>query len=205
MNISRTGVLLETTTRLEPGRHTSVVIVGDLDEEERAEAKVLRTELVSITPKGELVYRTAMVFSGELDLRLSNGGSSAIDTQELATAAVSVLPAPPEGERTGGLQLEGPLPGFWSAENGSHRVIISQLSQTGCVVQGVEGATINLRGSVTVVFSAVKALTLTGCVAGVEPRGLIFQFLMLPGEVCRLLLAEIGGAVTSPARAGSRL
>ena len=41
VNISRTGVLLETTVRLQPGCHTAVLIVGDLGEEERAEAQVL--------------------------------------------------------------------------------------------------------------------------------------------------------------------
>ncbi len=73
LNISKTGVLLETTARLQPGRRSTVVIVDGSDQKERAEGHVIRTELVSIGPAGELIYRTAMAFTEELDLRLGRG------------------------------------------------------------------------------------------------------------------------------------
>src|SRR4051794_12891838 len=56
LNISRTGVLLETTVRLQPGRRTTIVIVNDSDQKERAECRVIRTELVAIGKGGELIY-----------------------------------------------------------------------------------------------------------------------------------------------------
>ena len=68
LNISKTGVLLETTARLQPGRRSTVVIVDGQDRKERAEGHVIRTEL-GVYRTGELIYRTAMAFAEELDLR----------------------------------------------------------------------------------------------------------------------------------------
>jgi hypothetical protein len=66
LNISLTGVLLETTTRLLPGRRTTVVIVNDADQKVRAEGHVIRSELVTIGKAGELIYQTAVAFREQL-------------------------------------------------------------------------------------------------------------------------------------------
>lgn len=205
VNISKTGVLLETTARLQPGCHTAVLIVGDLDEEERAEARVLRTELVAISPKGELIYRTALVFSGELDLRLVGGGNPATNVDLRAEAPDAAVLALDSGEPLRPSRLDGPLTGFWATENGTHRVAISHLTETGCVAQGVEGASVDLIGSVTVIFSAVRALTLTAFVVAVEPGRSVFQFLAVSPDVRRMLQQEILAGLTSPATVGTRL
>ena len=91
LNISRTGVLLETTARLQPGRRSTIIIVNEADQKERAEGQVIRTELVAIGKSGELIYRTAMAFTTELDLRAPGR-----DTAAAADACVQS-------------QLEGPL------------------------------------------------------------------------------------------------
>ena len=102
-------------------------------------------------------------------------------------------------------RLDGPLAAFWATEVGSQRVAISQLTQSGCVVQGLEGAFVDLRGSVTVIFSAVRALTLAACVVAVEPDRSVFQFLAVSGDVLHVLQQEILAGLTSPATGGTRL
>ena len=204
VNISRTGVLLETTARLQPGCHTAVLIVGDLDEEERTEARVLRTELVTISPNGELIYRIALVFSGELDLRLLGGGNPATNVAPPTEGPDAAMLASAAGGLLQPSRLDGPLAGFWATELGSQRVAISQLTQIGCVVEGIEGAFVDLRGSVTVIFSAVRALTLTACVVAVEPDRAVFQFLAVSGDVQRMLQQEILAGLISPATVGTR-
>lgn len=205
VNISRTGVLLETTARLQPGCRTIVLIVGDLDEEERAEARVLRTELVAISPNGELIYRSALAFSGELDLRLMGGGNPSTNVALSTEEADADTVMSPAGELLQRLRLDGPLAGFWATERGSQRIAVSQLTQTGCIVPGIEGAFVDLSGSVTVIFSAVRALTLSARVVGVDQSRSILEFLSVSGDVQRALQQEILAGITFPATGGTRL
>jgi hypothetical protein len=132
LNISRTGVLLETTARLQPGRRSTIVIVNADDEKKRTDGTVIRTALVSIGPKGELIYRTAMAFTQELDLRLPQAASDAVHE--------TVVEA------------------------------LAHLTPMSCYAQPTSNIGLDEWVSVTVFFSPVRSLTLSGKVAAVEPR-----------------------------------
>ncbi|MEQ1728430.1 MAG: hypothetical protein ABL982_08605 [Vicinamibacterales bacterium] len=177
LNISRTGALLETTARLQPGRRSTIAIVSADDERERAEGTVLRTELVSIGPNGEMIYRTAMVFTNELDLRLPESSPAAM--HETVVEAF----AHPE--------LEGPLQGLWATASGASRVLVSHLTPVSCYVQPTSNVRFDEWVSVTVFFSPVRALTLSGKVAAVEPHGCLLRFENLSPDVRRALRVEI--------------
>src|SRR4051812_12597289 len=116
LNISRTGVLLETTARLQPGRRSTIIIVNDSGQKERAEGKVIRTELVAIGKDGELIYRTAMVFTTELDLR--GPGTLTVNATDACVQS----------------QLEGPLQALWATSSGSSQVQVTHLTTSGCYV-----------------------------------------------------------------------
>jgi PilZ domain-containing protein len=177
LNISRTGVLLETTARLQPGRRSTVVIVNDADQKERAEGQVVRTELVAIGKSGELIYRTALAFTREFDLKLPGA------------------PAPTPAADTAScvqLQLEGPLPGLWATAAGSCRVEVAHISATGCYVLLPGVGTADEWASVTVFFSPVRSLTLQGTVAAAESeRGCLLRFANLDADTRRALRVEI--------------
>ena len=177
LNISRTGVLLETTARLQPGRRSTIVIVNAVDEKERAEGTVIRTELVSIGPNGELIYRTAMAFTQELDLRLPQAAPDAVHE-----TVVDALAHP---------ELEGPLQGLWATTTGASRVSVSHLTPLSCYAQPTSNIGLDEWVSVTVFFSPVRALTLSGKVAAVEPHGCLLRFENLSADVRRALRVEI--------------
>jgi len=179
LNISRTGVLLETTARLQPGRRSTVIIVDDADQKQRAEGQVIRTELVAIGKSGELIYRTALAFTREFDLKLPG-----------VTAPVS---APDEAAGTCvQLQLEGPLPGLFATERGSCRVEVVHISATGCYVLSPGAGNTDEWASVTLFFSPVRSITLRGKVAAAEAeRGCLLRFSNLDAETRRALRVEI--------------
>ena len=125
-------MLLETTARLQPGRRSTIVIVNADDEKKRTDGTVIRTALVSIGPKGELIYRTAMAFTQELDLRLPQAASDAVHE--------TVVEA------------------------------LAHLTPMSCYAQPTSNIGLDEWVSVTVFFSPVRSLTLSGKVAAVEPR-----------------------------------
>lgn len=187
LNISRTGVLLETTARLQPGRRSTIVIVNAEDQKERAEGTVIRTELVSIGPKGELIYRTAMAFAQELDLKLPQAEPQAV--RETVAEAF----AHPE--------LEGPLHGLWATATGAARVSVSHLTPVSCYAQPTSNVGLDEWVSVTVFFSPVRSLTLTGKVAAVEPNGCLLRFENVSADVRRALRVEIREGSTAHGQA----
>ena len=177
LNISKTGVLLETTARLQPGRRSTVVIVDGADQKERAEGHVIRTELVSIGPAGELIYRTAMAFSEELNLRIP----------EAAHEPIAASIDPPSD-----VSVEGPLHALWSTPSGSQRVTVRDVSQAGCYIQSEAPAAVDDWASLSVFFSPVRSLTLTGTVVAVEEnQGCLIRFGDLSPETRRALRVEI--------------
>jgi len=184
LNISRTGVLLETTARLQPGRRSTITIVNESDQKERAEGRVIRTELVSIGKGGELIYRTAMAFTTELDLK-------APGTVPAAAAEACVQS-----------QLEGPLQALWATTSGSRQVQVTHLTTTGCYVQVPGAGIVGEWASVAVFFSPVRSLTLQGRVAAVEPeRGCLLQFQQLAADTRRALRVEIQEGIAHGAAA----
>jgi hypothetical protein len=100
LNISVTGVLLETSARLLPGRRTTVVIINDADQKVRAEGHVTRSELVAIGKAGELIYQTAVAFREQLPaetrraLRVEREGNTdrALSEPELVELGTLVEP-----------------------------------------------------------------------------------------------------------------
>jgi|KBSMisStandDraft_5_1062788.scaffolds.fasta_scaffold114448_2 hypothetical protein len=184
LNISRTGVLLETTARLQPGRRSTIIIVNEADQKERAEGRVIRTELVAIGTSGELIYRTAMAFTTELDLR-------APGAMPAATADTCVQS-----------QLDGPLHGLWATSSGSRQVQITHVTTTGCYVLAPGAGVVGEWASVAVFFSPVRSLTLQGQVAAVEPeRGCLLQFQQLAPDTRRALRVEIHEGIAHGAAA----
>src|SRR4051812_41804820 len=174
LNISRTGVLLETTARLQPGRRSTIIIVNDSGQKERAEGKVIRTELVAIGKDGELIYRTAMVFTTELDLRAP--GTLTVNAADACVQS----------------QLEGPLQALWATSSGSCQVQVTHLTTSGCYVLVPGICAVGDWASVAVFFSPVRSLTLPGQIAAVEPdRGCLLQFQQLTPDTRRALRVEI--------------
>ncbi|MFN7985105.1 MAG: PilZ domain-containing protein [Vicinamibacterales bacterium] len=177
LNISKTGVLLETTARLQPGRRSTVVIVDGQDQKERAEGHVIRTELVSIGPAGELIYRTAMAFAEELDLRLP---------EVIREPVVATL------DPSADVSVEGPLHAMCTTTSGSQRVTVTHVSQSGCYVQSAQQVAVEDWATLTVFFSPLRSLTLSGTVAAVEEnRGCLVRFDDLSPETRRGLRVEI--------------
>ena len=184
LNISRTGVLLETTARLQPGRRSTIIIVNDSDQKERAEGKVIRTELVAIGKEGELIYRTAMVFTTELDLRAP--GTLPADTADSCVQS----------------QLDGPLQALWATSSGSRQVQVTHVTTSGCYVLAPGAGVVGEWASVAVFFSPIRSLTLQGQVVAVEPdRGCLLQFQQLAADTRRALRVEIHEGIAHGAAA----
>ncbi|HUR33425.1 MAG TPA: PilZ domain-containing protein [Vicinamibacterales bacterium] len=188
LNISRSGVLLETTARLQPGRKSTVILINDVNHRQSAEGRVVRTELVAVGKKGELIYRTALAFLEELDLRLPG-----------LDARVNV---PVGSESCVQSQLDGPLTGLWSSSTDSRRVEVTHVTATGCYVRSPGVTAVDERASVTLFFTPERSLLLRGTVAAVEPgRGCLLRFEDLPAETRRALRLEIREGISRGASA----
>jgi hypothetical protein len=66
LNVSSTGVLLESTTRLLPGRRYTLRI-GPTAAARVIDGEVARCSLTRVTPAGQAVYRAAIRFVSPLD------------------------------------------------------------------------------------------------------------------------------------------
>ena len=133
---------------------------------QRAEGQVIRTELVAIGKSGELIYRTAMVFTTELDLkpRCTAPVSAPDEAAEPACSRSSMVRCP---------ACSRPRPDH--AGRGRAHVTTS-----GCYVLAPGAGVVGEWASVAVFFSPVRSLTLQGQVAAVEPeRGCLLQFQQL--------------------------
>jgi hypothetical protein len=71
VDISRAGVRLETSTRLNPGRLISLEVVG-VESTVAVEARLIRSEVVE-TGNEQVKYRAAAMFLREIDLFATNG------------------------------------------------------------------------------------------------------------------------------------
>ena len=226
VNISRGGVLLETTARLKPGRRSTLIIVGDLDERLRADADVIRTELVSIGSAGELVFRTALAFATDFDLRVEAGqeGQEGRDGQEGQEGQegregleglegqVGQAGLSPVVLQAAQAEVSGPLPAVWREGAVSRDVHVFALSQAGCRVHVEPTPTVGHALSLTVLFSPVRALTLRGVVREVADGHATVTFSGVSAETARTLRVEIREAmatalavstVAGPARAAA--
>ena len=219
VNISRGGVLLETTARLKPGRRSTLIIVGDLDERLRADADVIRTELVSIGSAGELVFRTALAFATEFDLRVETGqegqewqeGQEGQEGRDDGQAGQAGL-FPVAVVQAAQAEVSGPLLAVWREGAVSRDVHVFALSQAGCRVHVDPTPAVGHALSLTVLFSPVRALTLRGVVREVADGHATVTFSGVSAEAARTLRVEIREAmatalavstVEAPARAAA--
>jgi hypothetical protein len=76
IDISSTGVLIETGARLLPGRRTSVLLITADNRRERLEGIVVRSRLVSFGSEGQPVFESAVSFAKELQLAIDGGAPS---------------------------------------------------------------------------------------------------------------------------------
>lgn len=205
VNISRSGVLLETTARLKPGRRSTLIIVGDLDERLRADADVIRTELVSIGSAGELVFRTALAFATEFDLRVEAAQEGpdgrerrdGLEAQESLAGQVGQAGLSPVVLQVAQPELQGPVAGVWHSGDGSQDVHLFGLSQAGCRMQGDQMPPVGESVSLTVLFSPVRALTLRGVVRDVVDGQVAVAFSGVTPDVARTLRVEVREAMAT--------
>lgn len=97
IDISMTGVLVETSARLLPGRRSTMLLTTDDDRRERVEVIVVRTQLVGISQGGELLYRTGLTFAKELPQPLRDAVGRDINAKlaRLKEASDAAAVAPP--------------------------------------------------------------------------------------------------------------
>ncbi|MGE3955483.1 MAG: PilZ domain-containing protein [Vicinamibacterales bacterium] len=177
VNISSGGVLMETTARLQPGRRGTVVIVDAADRSIEAHGEVIRTELVSVGTSGELIYRTAMRFRSDLDLRSS-----------LPAPGPSVAePLPLFASR-----IEGPLEGEWLTPEGARAASVTNLSQTGCCLRTDDALGLDQFALLRIHFAPGRALSVSGTVVAVdEGVGCLLRFEDLSSTAEQTLRSEL--------------
>jgi hypothetical protein len=175
--------LFETTARLQPGRRGSIVLVTASDRKARADGQIIRSELTAIGPSGELLYRTAIAFSEEFDF--TRRGMSELQDHR------AVLP----------LEFSGPLTARWKATTSSQTVTITRISEVACTVARADAAAAGQQTHLTVSFSPVRAVNLSGRVYAVDPMaGCLVQFERLNAETRHVLRTEIREAVAAQLR-----
>ncbi|MGE3956050.1 MAG: PilZ domain-containing protein [Vicinamibacterales bacterium] len=167
VNISKTGVLIDTRDRLSPGRRTTLVAAMDDQKTEKLPAVVVRTYVVSITSSG-LLYRTALEFDQELPWELASP-----ETSEAALGEVLL----PENLRdapvasTEEVMLAGPVDALFTTDSTSQLVSVTNLTETGCIVRTNEAVKPGGWVSVAVLFSDANRPMLTGRVSEVAGDG----------------------------------
>ncbi|MFN8066063.1 MAG: PilZ domain-containing protein [Vicinamibacterales bacterium] len=177
VNISSGGILLETTARLQPGRRSTILIVDAENRSIQAEAEVVRTELVSVGPNGELVYQSALRFPEGLELPVQ------IDSDVPSVAE----PLPHFVSR-----IAGPLSGEWLTAEGARSATLSNLTQTGCCVRTDEGLGLDQFAMIRVQFGPDRALLLSGTVVAVDEEvGCLLRFEDLSASTAAALKAEL--------------
>ncbi|HEX7942207.1 MAG TPA: PilZ domain-containing protein [Gemmatimonadaceae bacterium] len=186
LNISRTGALLETTAPLEPGHRSTIVIVNDAEQRELVDSQVMRSELVAVGRRGELVYRVAVAFGRDLVLPLPG---VARDEQQVADSCVQP-------------RLEGPISGLWASASGSWRVEITHLAETGCYVRSPQDASLHEAAAISIFPSPAHSIMLRGMVVAAEPgRGCLLRFEQPTPENRRALRTAIREGITRGASA----
>jgi hypothetical protein len=76
IDISAAGLLFETSARLVPGSRTTILLLTDSGRE-RLDGHVVRSQMIALDGERQPIYRTAVEFSGTLDLRPTTERASA--------------------------------------------------------------------------------------------------------------------------------
>lgn len=191
LDISSTGVLLESRARMLPHRKHAILIETDEEQKERLDATVVRTQLVALGRGSNPIYRCALIFSKGFSSYLQEKVASALPAQVL-----SANPLPPRP------QLAGPFDALWATEHGSQVTTAWRVMETGCLVQIDGGATIGQWASVRIYFSPTRHLLLTGRVSGLDASGYTaLRFEQLAPDDRRALRLELRGHVFDGASA----
>jgi hypothetical protein len=198
INISKTGALLDTRARLLPSRRTTFTISSVDSPPQRVQGVVVRTQLVAFVPGSGPLYRTAIRFEAELAWNPPQAAGLTVPLESVDSEVTSESAPEPHAAPL----LEGPIDGLFSTEAGSYVVVVSSLTETGCLVRISTPVELGAWVSVGVFFSPVRRLLLTGTVASLVPgESCTLRFAKLTPEDRRALRVELRG---QPARSGRR-
>lgn len=202
INISKTGALVDTRARILPSRRTTVTINTAENPGQRVQAVVVRSHLVAVVPGTGPLYRTALKFEGEVAWSPPVQAPSPPALAERESSLESIAAATSLGtelELHEGPHLDGPLEGLFSTEAGSHVVSVSQLTESGCTIRTTCPVEIGDWVSVSVFFSDVRRLLLTGSVMSLEGgTACQLRFANLAVEDRRALRVELRGHSVRP-------
>jgi len=189
IDISRSGLLMETRHRFLPGRKCMILVGMSEGRTERLEGEVVRSHLSVIS--GGPLYRIGFTFSSHQDALLINpDGSPAVEPPAVKPPAaeeplndVVTFPQGPHSDEI--------FEGLWTTESASSLVTITNLSEMGCLVRTDDAVSAGQWASVTIFFSAARRQLLTGQVAGTSPEGCVLRFERLTAEQRRALRVEV--------------
>lgn len=212
IDISRTGLLMETRHRFLPGRKCMILVGMSEGRTERLEGEVVRSHLSVIS--GGPLYRIGFTFSRQQDALLINPNGSAMVEPPAAEAPAVKPPVAEEASLNDVVAFpQGPhsdeiFEGLWTTDSASSLVTITNLSEMGCLVRTDDAVSAGQWASVTVFFSAARRQLLTGQVAGTSPEGCVLRFERLTAEQRRALRVEVftsrAGRSSQPAAAEAR-
>jgi hypothetical protein len=197
VDISRTGILTDTKVRLGPGRRNCVLLRIDDSLDHRIDGVVARAELVTLAPPEGPLYRTALAFSEEFDLRLP----------EPPAMHPGDMPVEAEDPRAvAGPHLAGPFDAIWASASASELAAVTNITEVGCLIETSATPAPGDWASVTIYFSEFRPLQLTGRVASVvSETTCALRFSNLTAEQCRALRVEIRARTEPPRRKVSPL
>ena len=190
VDISRTGLLIETPDRLLPGQRKAVILGLAAGPAERVEGTVVHANLVTISKAG-LLYRTGFRFSEELAEYLLRPPQTLSETPD----STPDRPASPDWSA----RLEGPLDGLWSTGGEWSLTTVTALTETGCQVHLVDPVEVGTSVALTVFFTMFRRLMLAGqVVERLAEGGCLVRFTKLSAEQRRSLRVEL----RSPSQTG---
>src|SRR6185436_6996351 len=123
VDISRTGLLLETSDRLRPGQRGLMTFGLEGNRSEQVASHIVRSNLVALARDGKPLYRAAFLFEEELTSRLLVPASAPVD--DTIGESSRVLRS---------RQLNGPFDALWATEAGWEFARVTNLDEIGCLV-----------------------------------------------------------------------
>ena len=198
VDISSTGILLESRVRMMPHRKNAILIETDDEQKERIDAMVVRTQIVAIPRGHDPVYRCALTFPKGFSSRLQEKVAAAflaavpvVDDVPTVVSPGLPLAAAPVAEEP---HLAGPFDALWATESGSQVTEAMRVSETSCVVRAAGTLAPGQWASVRIFFSPSRHLLLTGRVAGTDVHGQVtLRFEPLTADDRRALQLELSG------------
>jgi PilZ domain len=180
VDISRTGLLLETRERLRPGQKGIMTLGLAGDQTARIDSHIVRSNLVALSPDAVPIYHAAILFSKELESKL------------LAPAPVEPETDAETGSGLWSLHLDGPFDALVATGRSSELARVTNLSETGCISHLPMPVEAGEVAAVTIIFTPVRRLLLAGRVTEVRSDGArVMRFEGLSPEQRRALRVEL--------------